>query len=264
MTPEQQKMLDQLAQLGEVKITTYTSDGDVINYVEDHSEEFEFSKEDLDHLPDCDFMEQKLLPIDPELLKEYKYAYGKLVVSEPAYLSKEDYIKWLNKFRDLFNNLGYYVHPDEKHYREVFDNLCSLVSYFENEEEAQKALLEFEIIDKENETQVLKWLVNYEDLGGRVFMMDVDFYDSYRHFQGDFVSVLSVKEMDYVHKVYFDLRDFKLLLNFQEAHNTRYWKMLEKYRIHTWEELNKFDQSSEEWANQSSLAYHLKKRINSV
>lgn len=263
MTTEQEKLLEQLAQLGEVKITTYTSDGNVkvvTNYIQGDKEEIEFNKEETDNLPKCNSTKQNSLPMDPQLLEEYKYAYSKLVFKEPAYLSKDVYINWLQKYNSVFKNQGYYIHPEEKHYRAVYNVLSSLIQYFEYEEEAQRALLEFEKIDKENETEMLHWLVKYEDLGWSIFMMDVDFYENPREFQGDFASVLSGNDANYVHKVYFDLRDFKVLINFHEAHNNRYHEMLEKYKLYTSEELLNFAPSSEECLNQCSLAFQLKKR----
>lgn len=157
MTPEQQKLLEELAELGEVNITKHTSDGNIknrTNYNVDNSDEFELTQQYFDDL--FDRFKREDIPIDPELLERYKNAYHELVPIEPAYLSKDVYIKWLDKFSAVFNNLGLYIHQEEKHYRNTYHSLALLASYFEDEEEAQKALLEFDSTDKKNEIEVLQ------------------------------------------------------------------------------------------------------------
>ena len=255
MTPKQQKLIEELAELGDVNITKHTSDGNIknrTNYVVDNSDEIELTQQYFDDLPDC--FKQDDITINPELLESYKNAYHELVPNEPAYLSKDVYIKWLDKFAAVFKNLGWYVHKEEKHYRSTYQLLALLASYFEDEEEAQKALLEFDSIDKKNEIEVLQWLTNYEDLGMRIFMMGVEFFDNDHHFQGNYISLLSTKE------VYFDRRDFKVLIDFEKAYCNRYWKMFEKYDTHSREQIQIFNETSEDYDNQGSLSYHLQQR----
>ena len=255
MTPEQQKLLEELAELGDVNITKHTSDGNIkkrTNYVVDNSDEFGLTQQYFDDC--CDCFKREDTPIDPELLERYKNAYHELVPIEPAYVSKDVYIKWLDKFASVFKSLGWYVHQEEKQYRNTYHSLAILASYFEDEEEAQKALLEFDSIDKKNEIEVLQWLTNYEDMGMRIFMMGVEFFDNDRHFQGNYISLLSTKE------VYFDRRDFKVLIDFEKAYCIRYWKMFEKYNTHSREQIQIFDETSDDYNNQGSLSYHLQQR----
>ena len=70
-------------------------------------------------------------------------------------------------------------------------------------------------------------------------MMGVEFFDNDRHFQGNYISLLSTKE------VYFDRRDFKALIDFEKAYCNRYWKMFEKYDTHSREQIKIFDETSE-------------------
>ena len=256
MTPEQQKLLEQLAELGEVNSTKHTSDENIKNRTNDvvnDSDEFELTQQYFDDL--CGCFKQDDIPIDPELLERYKNAYHELVPIEPAYLSKDVYIQWLDKFAAVFKNLGWYVHKEEKHYRNTYHSLAILARYFEDEEEAQKALLEFDSIDKKNEIEVLQWLTTYEDLGMRIFMMGDEFFDNDRHFQGNYISLLSTKE------VYFDQRDFKVLIDFEKAFCNHYWEMYEKYETHSREkQIQILNESSEDYHNLGSLAYHLQKR----
>jgi hypothetical protein len=223
MPQEQQKLLEELAELGEVNSTKHTSDENIknrTNYVVDNSDEIELTQQYFDDC--CDCFKQEDIPIDPELLERYKNAYQELVPIEPAYLSKDVYSKWLDKFAPIFNNLGLYVHKEEKQYRNTYQSLALLASYFEDEEKAQKALLEFDSVDKKNKIEVLQWLTKYEDVGMRIFMMGVEFFDNDHHFQGNYISLLYTKE------VYFDRRDFKVLLDFEKAYCDHYWKMFEK------------------------------------
>ena len=56
MTPEQQKLLEELAELGDVNITKHTSDGNIkkrTNYVVDNSDEFGLTQQYFDDCCDC-------------------------------------------------------------------------------------------------------------------------------------------------------------------------------------------------------------------
>ena len=85
-------------------------------------------------------------------------------------------------------------------------------------------------------------------------MMGVEFFDNDHHFQGNYISLLSTKE------VYFDRRDFKVLIDFEKAYCNRYWKMFEKYDTHSREQIQIFNETSEDYDNQGSLSYHLQQR----
>ncbi|MES2545505.1 MAG: hypothetical protein V4548_11510 [Bacteroidota bacterium] len=59
MDSNQSKLLLLLAQLGEVNITTHTIDGNIIfitNYGENNSDKYTITQEDIDSLPDDDFL----------------------------------------------------------------------------------------------------------------------------------------------------------------------------------------------------------------
>lgn len=92
-------------------------------------------------------------------------------------------------------------------------------------------------------------------MGMRIFMMGDEFFDNDRHFQGNYISLLSTKE------VYFDQRDFKALLDFEKAYCNHYWEIYEKYETHSREkQIQILNETSEDYHNLGSLAYHRQKR----
>lgn len=203
-----------------------------------------------------------------EELKNFKlYQLALTEITEMRFISKEYCKIWLETNKVLYESM-----PKGKSkstsivYRfcGIYGWLFKLYSYFEYEQEALKALEEFDFLIKEQENDVLHWLVQYEKTGMILFEMGFEYFDTdFVTIENDNVQLLEGED------IYFSLKDFEVLNKFQETHNSLYFEMLEKYTTRekiVYEFLNPDDEfeepelTEEESNNRSSLKYHLLKR----
>ena len=187
-------------------------------------------------------------------------------ITELSFVSKEYCMIWLKTYETLYENKSEkkFKLPDVMcRFDAIYGILSWLFSYFEYEQEALKAMDEFSFLNKDQENDVLHWLVQYEKTGMILFVMGFEFFDNDAIIKKDSLQLLEDEN------IYLALKDFEVLNKFQETHNSLYFEMLEKYTTEekiVYEFINPDDEfeelvlTEEESDNRSSLKYHLLKR----
>lgn len=182
-------------------------------------------------------------------------AMGEILKDELNCLDKEDYVYWLEKHEELFNSLSYpyTIYSRVELFWDIYYELKSLSSVLKFMNEAGEAVNAYSLFSKENEDLLLRWLVNYEELGQELYII-TDTFDDDEEMKTGFVSLtrhynLKIKVNDYSNGIALG-----------KIFHEHYWKMVEKYQTKTLEDNTAINPNSEEWKEYNSLRYHLKKR----
>ncbi len=145
-------------------------------------------------------------------------AYDELVQLQNSIIDKDVILGWLEKHHslyDFFNNYASLAKFNELY--ALINNLGDCLKYREVAIEAVEA---YNTLDENNEAELLKWLVKYEDTGTDVIFTLI-FKDAFgRH-----------EDMAYFEYADFKINrsDFVYIFRFNDLFEAHYWKMLEKY-----------------------------------
>lgn len=183
-----------------------------------------------------------------------KLAHEELVQYQNTVIGKEMYFEWLEKHYDLYKTfglpplfyIGYY-----KFYN-LYSRLDELKGFLESSDFAKQAVNEFQSIDKNNEPQLLKWLVKSEKTGNKLIMFSNQDFDFENPEKREYFEVDDLK---------IRTSDFKYIIKFKFLFDQYYWSMLEKYTTFSDEERTRHINENDEMSNYIiSLTYHLGKR----
>lgn len=182
-------------------------------------------------------------------LTQLKNTYRNSVINKAIYLS------WLAKFKLTYTALSDYSYTYSKAFEDfsnVYKDLGELSKYLEMEDSCIDAIHEFDNLNKNDEIDLLKWLVNYEETSRNLelFLLYyegavLDIFEESSYFEVDFLKI--------------DLTDFKTIIRFKNLFDDFYWDMLEKYR--SCDNTEDSNGSSEvKIFEKTSLSYYLNKR----
>lgn len=184
-------------------------------------------------------------------------AVYKLTRNQPTLLSRFDMKEWLKLNSKLLDEITLEIHGNG--FRSPFLDISSLFRYIfkalEWEDQVVNALLEFDLLEIENELDLLKWLVKHEKIGLDTLM---------------FVNLLFGCEMTksgyyplkYDTNLLIDKNEFEVFSTFHSAHNDTYFEMIKKYKSDATNntayrsEVNLVDNDGKP----DALSYHLKNR----
>jgi hypothetical protein len=185
-----------------------------------------------------------------------KLAYEELTQYQATIIDKDVYLVWLQKFYYLYISfdLPPYFYSEFDKFHTIYSRINELKEFLQSSDSAKEAVKEFQTIDKSNETQLLKWLIKYEQTGNNLILF-LDIYwdfnfenpEKSEYFE---VDVLKIKTSDFIH-----IAKFKFLFD------EHYWIMLEKYTTSSTEETTRYINENGEMTNfNNSLSYHIDKR----
>ena len=167
-------------------------------------------------------------------------------------IARSDYLYWLEKYRDLSKTFRFSPLRYRKYYN--FSSLYSSVRFFFDwityEPQLEIALLAFQNMIIENESEIINWLVQYEPLWNHV----IGRYYEYDKEDNQLEAVV----VNYNPELLLHVSECALVLNFNELFEKHYWPAFHKYRTTTEEELYDVKMSSDEWTQAHSLTWHLK------
>jgi len=183
-------------------------------------------------------------------IRQMDKAVRELIRDNDGYISKHDYIPWVEKYETLEKEnqkLNYkFKHSFFDYYRE----LSVLCEYLQKEEEVAKAIQEYNTLHTNNEKEILKWLIRYEEFG-----LDISFF-MYDKIDNDKpMGFLPLCKED---NTYYYYKDLLFLENFCNILDELYYTKLDKYSTYKERDCNSF--SREEQANHISLRFHLAER----
>ena len=194
-----------------------------------------------------------------ELKKECISAVNELkkekVLLEVNLITKKEITNWFNKYQSLYQSFE--VPPlffkEEDTFYWIYCSVKSLFEFIILEEEAAQALNEYKKVDLNQEIQLLKWLVKYEQFHYDLILLHPDSISE----NGINTGVEKLhKELD----TYYSIEIIKNCIDLENILDKHYYTMLNKYTTETDEE--KEDQSpfDDNYDEMESLKYHLEKR----
>lgn len=170
---------------------------------------------------------------------------------EPLY--KYQYKEWLEKYEELYDYDFYHeIQSDEVDaFFELYSDFSKLGTFSGYYKMARKGINDYINFDINNEPFLLKWLVEYEQVGLESLVFNDNFLDYKLSESEEYFKVLNFKIM----KI-----DFEKMVEFSSLFGPNYYKMLEKYDTSTLEEKHLSLKTGAEIHNLFSLAYHLNKK----
>lgn len=163
-----------------------------------------------------------------------KTACDELLVLNKVPIGSEVYLKWLQKHQSLNDSLDFWYaikYVELCIFNSLHRELTELRGFLAFSSEAKQAVEEFETINKNDEINLLKWLVDNEGLSSNFILFLYEEIDFEYHKNSEFFQIngLKIRTDDFAHiakfKFYFD---------------EHYWGMLEKYSVFTDEEAFNF------------------------
>jgi hypothetical protein len=181
-------------------------------------------------------------------------AYEELNQYRNVVIAKDVYLIWLKKFNHLYESfdLPPLFYAGFKKFYWLYSRINELKDFLKSNNAAKEAVGEFDVVDKNNETQLLKWLIKYEETGNNLILFlfeDIDYErpENTEYFKVDDFKINTV--------------DFKYIAKFKCLFDEHYWNMLEKFTTFSPEQQTRYvNENSEMSRNISSLSYHLTKR----
>lgn len=173
-----------------------------------------YEDEKVDFYPSFDFL------IESE---KCKLAYEELIQYKNKVIDKEVYLVWLEKHYSLYKSffLPPLIYSDLYKFYKLYYKINELNIFLQSSDSAKEAIKEFQTIDKNNEIQLLKWLVKYEKTGNNNLTLflyeDIDF--EYPE-KSEYFEVADLK---------INTSDFKYIAKFKFLFDEYYWNMLDKY-----------------------------------
>jgi hypothetical protein len=226
-----------------------------------HCNEFETNEAiaEKENLIYIDIKEDEKADFEPSidfLIKnqQCKFAYEELIQYQNNIIAKELYLAWLDKFYSLFKSFDlppfYYRAYDE--FYKLYDNLNYLNDFFKFEDIAKEALLDFKNLSLDEEIDLLRWLVKYEECGQNLNLflyedIDLEYPENKDYF---IIENITISTSDIHH-----LAKFKFI--FDKYYNS----MLDIYTTFSEEEIAKHINENTELSDMIfMLSFHLKRR----
>ena len=193
-----------------------------------------FSKKQSNYLTNAyvsAFYTKSMVIADPKKIVEYNKlnnlfnaALNELVSINRGFLTKHDYLPWLQKYQSLMTGQQFKKLSEisSNHLSvDIFKYLMEISELFDIEHQACEALEEYLKIDMFQEIDFVKWLVKYEDIGFKIFELYYPYFDV--EYKNGYIPVYPSCI------VHFRLDDYKNILDFFALFNDPYFTILEIY-----------------------------------
>lgn len=155
------------------------------------------------------------------LAQRYRLAYEELYQYKEVIIGKEIYGKWLKKHKALFEPLSMFS-PSYRH-RSLFFTLYKefhkLNRFLSFSDRATQAIYDFSKLDLEKESELLRWLKNYEKEGSALVMFLYIDFDHRDPFKKTYFTVEGVKVK---------ISDFIDVIRFYDLFGSYYWDLLDE------------------------------------
>lgn len=170
---------------------------------------------------------------------------------EPLY--KYQYKEWLEKYEELFDYDNYHeIKSDEVDaFFELRHSLSDLKTFSKFNKKSKKGIIAYKKLDLNIESSLLKWLVDYEEVGLNVLLFNHKFAEYKSSESEEYFMVSNFKIMKL---------DFENIVEFLPLFSPNYYKMLEKYDTTTLEEKHLALKKCDQIHDLFSLSYHLNKK----
>lgn len=152
-------------------------------------------------------------------------AIDEISSSDITYLAKDDYIYWLEKYKGLKDSLKdiHIVFNKTGVFSDIYFSFSEMVEFLEYEADAFKGLQEFKLIDGSNESQIIQFLLKYEDI---IRNLDSIIYFYMPSEEEPYQGFVEFKKRQ---KIYISVSDYQIVLRFINKFNPIYWEAVEKY-----------------------------------
>ena len=171
--------------------------------------------------------EAKYIPSPDYLYKVQlcQKAIDEISSTDKTYLTKDDYIYWLEKYKGLKDSLKdiHIVFNKTGVFSDIYFSFSEMVEFLEYEADAFKGLQEFKLIDVSNETQLIQFLLKFEDSIRNLDSLIYFYLPSEEEPYQGFV------EFKKKHRIYISVSDYQTVLRFINKFNPIYWEAVEKY-----------------------------------
>lgn len=156
-------------------------------------------------------------------------AINEICNADINFLHKEIYINWLDKYdhlKDERYSFYFFPHPRLEKFNNLFYSLSQFKYYLDLTEvciKANQAFLGFEV---SNEDDLIKWLINVEDLGDKIHTIietSLNKDENEDEFQTGYVTAHEG------FKIKISISDFKDVLEFTNHFFSHYWRTYNKY-----------------------------------
>ena len=213
MTPEQLKLLQKLSQLGKVNL---------IN----RSKKNTYSRNAITELKSTKILE----------------------------ITKEEIVSWLDKHKEFYESLAWmsFNYKNLSKFYDSYNHISKINDFFELEETCFNAFKVYVKNDMTIEMQLLKWLVEHEELHCKLMLLYPNVIDGKDHKSG---KINLFKDLNR----YFNSEYLKYCISVENVFDTYYYEKLNHYRIEDekLKDISPFDDNFDEYI---SLGFHLEKR----
>lgn len=170
-------------------------------------------------------------------------------------IDKEVILDWYNIFLQVDEACDYppFLYRNQVEFDSIYSSILKMYEFLMQEDSASKALKAFEQVDTNNETQLLKWLINYEELHFSLISL-----------HPNTVSTEAIKSGEIeLHKdlnVYLKTDVLQNCINAEAIYDTYYYDKLTKYSTTPKDQLETQSSLDDDYMKTASLKYHLEKR----
>lgn len=197
-------------------------------------------------------------PTKAKAFQDCKTACNEIVKSQNQIFTKEFLLYWLEKnsklldyLEDESNEFFVFVYNSIDEFRNLFYSIERRIKYIEFDIPASNALADYQRLDVSDETILLKWLVENEELYDNVAKITSSIDNDGRLKLNYSKLLVEQKVID---------GNYKSMTLFEIVYEEHYWSMLDKYQVLDNEVPEEMSTDSEEYKKYCSLKHNLQKR----
>jgi hypothetical protein len=189
-------------------------------------------------------------------LRNVERAMKELCKDDVAYLTKKDYVDWIERYNGLFDEIfsPFDSFQGFEKFTWIHYWLKEYADYLKYEIGAKTALEEFRKINLMNEAELLGWLVRYEELGEKLILIGDRCFKDENEALGKYERVFK----DY--EILIAVSDYINVINLSKCFYKYHMNMWKKYLIDSEEEFCEAESTKEEIEQHYSLKYNLMRR----
>ena len=169
-------------------------------------------------------------------------------------ITKEEIISWLDKHKEFYESLDWmsFNYKNLSKFYDSYNHISKINDFFNLEEVCFNAFKVYVKNDMTIEMQLLKWLVEHEELHCKLMLLYPNVIDEKDHKSG---KVNLSKDLNR----YFNSDYLKYCIAVENIFDTYYYEKLNHYRIE-YEKLNDISPFDDDFDDYISLGFHLEQR----
>lgn len=181
-------------------------------------------------------------------------ALSELTTDKKLEITKDELIYWLDKNKEFYESLDWISkkYKNLSKFYDCYSHIDKINDFFNLEEVCFEAFKVYSKNDMSIEMQLLKWLVEHEELRHNLMLFHPNIINE-KDLKSGKVNLFSNLNR------YFNLDYLKYCIAVENIFDTLYYDKLNHYRIED-EKLKNVTPFDDEFDNNSSLKYHLEKR----